>query len=177
MFSQKPPTKNKFICYQSTKPVYNSSGQCSNQFLLMMQRKSNDMPYYYALTFLCIHMLNIMHAKWCPLMQNIYQTLGSYQPVLYMSSSWVRLHSALFFSLLVSESLTSCSSLVTALVCQPTGPCSIPGMSCSETAITRGNPIMLLPPTAANLNEWIHLYPNNALLTKTRKKGEKHMQV
>ena len=33
--------------------------------------------------------------------------------------------------------VTSCSSLGRALVCQPSGPCSIPGMSCSETAITK----------------------------------------
>jgi hypothetical protein len=44
-------------------------------------------------------------------------------------------------------SLTSCSSLARVLVCQPSGPGSIPGMSHSLTAITRGNPIMLLPPT------------------------------
>ena len=43
--------------------------------------------------------------------------------------------------------LTSCSPLVRALVCQPSGPESIPGMSHSETDITRGNLIMLLPPT------------------------------
>ena len=33
------------------------------------------------------------------------------------------------------------------LLCLPTGPGSIPGMSRSESAITRGNPIMLLGPT------------------------------
>ena len=43
--------------------------------------------------------------------------------------------------------LTSCSSLVRARLCQPSGPGLIPGMSRSETAITRGNPIMQLPPT------------------------------
>jgi hypothetical protein len=41
----------------------------------------------------------------------------------------------------------SCSLLVRALVCQPSSPGSIPGMSHSETAITRGYLIMLLPPT------------------------------
>ena len=43
--------------------------------------------------------------------------------------------------------MLDCHSLVRALVCQPSVPGSIPGMSRSETAITRGNPIMLLPPT------------------------------
>ena len=43
--------------------------------------------------------------------------------------------------------LTSCSPVVRALVYQPSGPGSIPGMSCSESAITRGKTqMMLLPP-------------------------------
>ena len=37
--------------------------------------------------------------------------------------------------------------MVRALVCQPSDPCSIPSMSCSETVIKRGNLILLLPPT------------------------------
>ena len=37
-------------------------------------------------------------------------------------------------------------------VCQPSNPGSIPGMSHSETAITRGNLIMLLPPTIMQHN-------------------------
>ena len=32
-------------------------------------------------------------------------------------------------------------------MCQPSGPGSIPGLTPLETAITRGNLIMLLPPT------------------------------
>ena len=44
--------------------------------------------------------------------------------------------------------LTSCSPVVRALVYQPSGPGSIPGMSRSETAITRGKTLRtLLPPT------------------------------
>jgi hypothetical protein len=43
-------------------------------------------------------------------------------------------------------SFIACSSVVRGLVCQPTGPGSIPGMSHSENAITRTNLIMLLPP-------------------------------
>ena len=41
------------------------------------------------------------------------------------------------------------------LVCQPSGPGSIPGMSRSMTAITRGNPIMLLPPNTVHV---LHAY-------------------
>ena len=61
------------------------------------------------------------------------------------------------YKILEVECLTSCSSLVRALVCQPSGPGSIPGMSRSETAITRGNPIMLLPPTTLCV---LHAYVN-----------------
>ena len=44
--------------------------------------------------------------------------------------------------------LTSCSSLVRALVCQPSSPGLIAGMYHSESAIKyKGNPIMLLPST------------------------------
>jgi hypothetical protein len=39
--------------------------------------------------------------------------------------------------------LTSCNLVVRALVCRSSGP--NPGMSRSESADTRGNPIMLLP--------------------------------
>ena len=46
-----------------------------------------------------------------------------------------------------NKCLTSCSPVVRALVCQSSSPGLIPGMSRSESASTRGNPIMLLPPT------------------------------
>ena len=45
-------------------------------------------------------------------------------------------------------------------MCQPSGPGSIPGMSHSETAISRGNPIMLLSPSFHVL----HAYMLNFLL-------------
>ena len=47
------------------------------------------------------------------------------------------------YDIIYSYLLTSCSSVVRALVCQPRGPCSIPGMSCLESAITSGNPAAL----------------------------------
>ena len=50
-----------------------------------------------------------------------------------------------FWKIRISSS--SCRPVVRALVYQPNGPGSIPGMSRSESAITRGNPIMLLPST------------------------------
>ena len=62
----------------------------------------------------------------------------------------------------MASCLASYSSLVRALVCQPSGLGSIPGMSRSETAVTRGNPIMLLPSTTfcvlhagSSLNGWV----------------------
>ena len=72
--------------------------------------------------------------------------------------------------------VTSCSSLVRALVCQSSGPGSIPGMSRSETAIRRGNLIMLLPPTtfcvllvkkSHNIIWWIYIRTKIKIFTCT----------
>ena len=65
------------------------------------------------------------------------------------------------------------SSLVRVLVCQPSGPGPIPGMSRSESAITRGNPIMLLSPTTflltacQNMNFQVLSYLPSNMVTGT----------
>jgi hypothetical protein len=64
----------------------------------------------------------------------------NYRLTLQRGNSWR--HPGLFRP---TYSHTSCCSLIRAPLCQTSGPGWIPGMSCSESASTWGNPIMLLP--------------------------------
>ena len=59
--------------------------------------------------------------------------------------------------------LTSCSPVDRALVYQPSGPGLIPGMSHSETAITRGKILRtLLPPTTFSCTTCLDFWKNKA---------------
>ena len=104
----------------------------------------------------------LFHIFWVPKPQPhfhpLYFLIFFYIKVLDTWNLFVHKNCRLFFWVfysLIGNCLTSCSSLVRALVCQTRGPGPIPGMSHSETAITRGNPIMLLPPTTFRV---LHAY-------------------
>ena len=61
--------------------------------------------------------------------------------------------------------LTSLSSVVRALEWQPIGPGSFPGMSRLESAIVRGNLIMLLPPSYTS-TQCFAVISQNVTITK-----------
>ena len=68
-------------------PVYNSSGQrfyhARTNLRLWCKEKVMILQIIIISRYSELVQWTIMDAKWCPLMQNIYQTLRCYQPIVY----------------------------------------------------------------------------------------------